>query len=58
MCIVRVIHKATPVREENLLRKVVRKYYAVKGLVLVKAWANRFDITEFINIGIQVQDQV
>ena len=58
MVAVRVIHKASPVREDNLLRKVVRKYYAVKATVLVQMWANRLDIEEFINIQLQIGDQV
>ena len=55
---VRTIYQAVPVRENNLLRKTVRKYYAVKGMILVQQWANRFDVTEFVNIGLQVQDKV
>ena len=58
MVAVRVIHKASPVREDNLLRKVVRKYYAVKATVLVQMWASRLDIEEFINIQLQIGDQV
>ena len=58
MVAVRVIHKASPVREDNLLRKIVRKYYAVKATVLVQMWASRLDLEEFINIHLQISDQV
>ena len=58
MAAVRVIHKASPVRDDDLLRKVVKKYYAVKATVLVQMWATRMDIEEFINIYLQIGDQV
>ena len=58
MISVRVIHKAMPVKEENVLRKVVKKYYAVKGMILVQRFAMRNDLEEFINVGLQIQDKV
>ena len=58
MASVRVIHKAAPIRDDGILRKTVKKFYAVKGTILVQKWACRQDIIEFINIGIQITDQV
>ena len=58
MISVRVIHKAMPVKEENVLRKVVKKYYAVKGMILVQRFAMRNDLEEFINVSLQIQDKV
>ena len=58
MASVRVILKATPVRADGILRKTVRKYYAVKGIVLIQKWASRSDLEEFINIKLQISDQV
>ena len=58
MASVRVMHKAAPVRDGGILRKTVKKFYAVKGTLLVQQWACRQDIIEFINIGIQIADQV
>ena len=58
MASVRTILKAAPIREDNILRKTVQKYYAVKGIVLILKWANRFDLEEFINIKLQIGDQV
>ena len=58
MASVRVILKATPVREDGILRKTVQKYYAVKGIILIQKWASRSDLEEFINIKLQIGDQV
>lgn len=58
MASTRVIHKAAPVREESVLRKVVKKYYAVKAIVLVQQKATRMDLEEFINITLQIGDKV
>ena len=58
MASVRTILKATPVRDESILRKTVQKYYAVKGTILIMKWATRLDLEEFINIKLQIGDQV
>ena len=58
MASVRVILKAAPIREDNILRKTVQKYYAVKGIVLIQKWATRLDFEEFVNIKLQIGDQV
>ena len=58
MACVKVIHKAAPIRDEGILRKTVQKYYAVKGMLLVQKFACRQDIIEFINVGLQIGDQV
>lgn len=58
MAAVRVIHRAEPIRDEKILRKVVKKFYAVKVIILVQRLASRLDLEEYINIVLQIGDKV